>query len=113
MIAEAPLGYYREGGLRISSYTGLPTIVGAHEREQRPSGEVSSREDDAVALYQTTDVKRLLGILRRYRVRYIYVGQLERNAYPGPGLAKFEELSQAGTLARVFHNDIVDIYEVL
>jgi hypothetical protein len=32
--------------------------------------------------------------------------------YPGPGLAKFEELTKAGTFSRVFHNDKVDIYEV-
>ena len=29
VISEAPLGYYREGGLRVASYTGLPTVVGA------------------------------------------------------------------------------------
>jgi YYY domain-containing protein len=112
VIAEAPLGYYRAGGLRVSAYTGLPTIVGAHQREQRPMDQVSAREGDAAELYRTTDTSAMLDILRRYRVRYVYVGQLERNVYPGPGLAKFEELTKAGTLARVFHNDRVDIYEV-
>ncbi|HUV95572.1 MAG TPA: DUF2298 domain-containing protein, partial [Anaerolineae bacterium] len=113
VIAEAPLGYYREGGLRVSAYTGLPTIVGAHEREQRPMDQVSAREDDAAELYHTTDTGAMLGILRRYRVKYVYVGQLERNVYPGPGLTKFDDLTKAGMLARVFHNDGVDIYEVL
>jgi len=112
VIAEAPLGYYREGGLRVSSYTGLPTIVGAHESEQRPRDQVSLREGDAAEIYRTTDVEALQSILSRYRVRYIYVGQLERNVFPGPGLAKFERLSQVGVLARVHHNDGVDIYEV-
>ena len=113
VIAEAPLAFYREGGLRVASYTGLPTIVGAHEREQRPWDQVGPREEDAAALYTTTDVDQARTILERYRVRYIYVGQLERVAYPGPGLDKFDRLVQDGTLAHVFHNERVDIYEVL
>jgi len=113
VIAEAPLAFYREGGLRVASYTGLPTIVGAHEREQRPWDQVGPREEDAAALYTTTDVDQARTILERYRVRYIYVGQLERVAYPGPGLDKFDRLVQDGTCARVFHNERVDIYEVL
>ena len=71
------------------------------------------REREAAALYETTDVDALFDILERYRVKYIYVGQLERHVYDGPGLAKFEELARVGTLSRVFHNDKVDIYEVL
>jgi YYY domain-containing protein len=113
VIAEAPLPFYREGGLRVASYTGLPTIVGAHEREQRPWDQVGPREEDAAALYTTTDVDRTLAILERYRVRYVYLGQLERAAYPGPGLDKFRDLAQDGILARVYHNERVDIYEVL
>jgi YYY domain-containing protein len=113
VIAEAPLPFYREGGLRVASYTGLPTIVGAHEREQRPWDQVGPREEDAAALYTTTDVDQTWAILERYRVRYIYVGQLEHAAYPGPGLDKFQGLMQDGVLARVFHNERVDIYEVL
>jgi len=35
ILAEAPVGYYREFGVRASSFTGLPTLVGMHESEQR------------------------------------------------------------------------------
>jgi len=113
VIAEAPLAFYREGGLRVSSYTGLPTIVGAHEREQRPWDQVGPREEDAAALYTTTDIAQTLAILERYRIRYIYVGQLEQAAYAGPGLDKFPDLAREGVLALAFHNEKVDIYKVL
>ena len=112
VLAEAPLGFYREGGLRVSSYTGLPTLLGAHEQEQRPWRQVSARERDAEALFRATDNEDLFAILYRYRVRYIYVGQLERAVYAGAGLEKFERLTQAGLLKRVFHNERVDIYKV-
>ena len=113
VIAEAPLGFYREGGLRVSSYTGLPTLSGAHEREQRPWEQVEAHERDAETLYTTTDIDELFAILGRHRVRYIYVGQLERTIYGEPGMTKFEELVQVGGLARAFHNDKVDVYKVL
>ena len=113
VLAEAPLAYYREGGLRICSSTGLPTLLGVHEREQRPWDQVEPRECDAEAVYTTTDLDELFAILERYRVRYIYVGQLEQYAYGGPGVSKFDGLVHGGMLARAFHNDRVDIYRVL
>ena len=113
VIAEAPVGFYREGGLRVSSYTGLPTLVGAHQREQRPWDQVGPREEDATAIYETTDLDELRTLLGRHRVRFIYVGQLERTLYEGPGLAKFDSLVQLGELSRVFRNARSMIYEVL
>ncbi|MBC7236163.1 MAG: hypothetical protein H5T69_09990, partial [Chloroflexi bacterium] len=110
VLAEAAIGFYREGGLRISSYTGLPTIVGAHEREQRPWDQVGPRERHAEAIYVTQDEAELLALLDRYRVRYIYIGQLERYLYDGPGLAKFEELARAGRLELVYHNEKTAVY---
>jgi YYY domain-containing protein len=112
VIAEAPLGFYREGGLRVSSYTGLPTLVGAHQREQRPWQQVGPRERDAEALYTTTDPEALMELVRRHSVRYVYVGQLERIAYGEGGAQTLAALAQAGRLVRVYHNDRVDIYEV-
>ena len=112
VIAEAALGYYRAGGLRVSSYTGLPTLVGMHEREQRPWDLVEEREEDVERLYNSTDVEELLTLLSRHRVTYVYVGQLERAVYSGQGLAKFDQLTAQGRLVRVYHNPKVDIYQV-
>ena len=43
VLAEAPIGYYREFGVRVSSFTGLPTLVGMHESEQRYGWQVGPR----------------------------------------------------------------------
>jgi uncharacterized membrane protein len=49
--------------------------------------------------------------LRKYDVRYIIVGQLERNHYPGPGLEKFSQAN--GSLWReVYRDGETVIYEV-
>jgi uncharacterized membrane protein len=113
VLVEAPIGFYREGGLRVTSYTGLPTLVGFHEREQRPWDQVDARERDAEAIYTTTDRSRLIEILERYDVRYIYVGQLERALYADAGLVKFAELERTGLMERVFQNAKVEIYRVV
>lgn len=113
VIAEAALGFYREGGLRVSSYTGLPTILGAHEREQRPFGDVEPREADAALIYTTADEDEFRTLVQRYHVRYVYVGQLERHAYGDAGLAKFDSLVMAGELNPVYRNTGVVLYQVL
>jgi YYY domain-containing protein len=112
VLAEAVLGYYREGGLRVSSYTGLPTLVGMHEREQRPAQQVAQRESDVERLYDTEDAEEFWRLAQQYQVRYIYVGQLERAVYAGSGLAKFEQMAAQGSLAVVYRNPQVVIYRV-
>jgi YYY domain-containing protein len=111
VLAEAPVGFYREGGLRVSSYTGLPTLVGAHQYEQRPWEMAAARQRDAERIYQTQDARELGELLARHQVRYIYVGPLERALYPAAP-DKFEALAEAGALERVYRNEQVDIYRV-
>jgi uncharacterized membrane protein len=89
VILEASLPYYREGGMRVSSYTGLPTLAGAHEREQRPMGEVISREEDVKLFYETASEEEARELIHRYDIEYIYLGQLERIAYDPRGLPTF------------------------
>jgi uncharacterized membrane protein len=84
-----------------------------HEREQRPWDVVSPRETDAARLYNTTDSATLFEVLARHRVRYIYVGQLERRIYDAAGVDKFADLAARGLLERVYANERVEIYQVL
>jgi uncharacterized membrane protein len=45
-------------------------------------------------------------------VKYVYVGQLERLYYPGPGLDKFDG-ALSDHLEKVYQNPDVAIYRVL
>lgn len=110
-------GLYRWGS-RVSIYTGLPTIIGWswHQRQQRsalPGDWITQRIDDVSRLYSRTDPQVAVEIIRKYNVRYIYVGDLERSYYPGEGLDKFERMRADGQLSLAYFNDRVRIYEVV
>jgi YYY domain-containing protein len=109
VILEAHLSQYRWGA-RFASYTGLPTVIGWpwHQIQQRTaySYAIGDRAQDVREMYETTNEKRALELLRRYRVKYVVVGDLERITYAGKGLDKFETLGQ-----KVFENQGTAIYE--
>jgi uncharacterized membrane protein len=113
VVAEAPLPYYREFGLKVASYTGLPTLLGAHQNEQRYDWQVGPRSDDANALYQTTNLSEARELISKMDVSYIYVGQLEQSVYPSEGLEKFEALRAEGELDLVYQNPGVKVYQVV
>jgi uncharacterized membrane protein len=83
VIAEASIGPYRCNGSRISSATGLPTIIGweRHEQQQRYPDTLPARVADVRTLYTSPDIAEKASILRRYNVAYVVVGDLER-VYP-------------------------------
>ena len=113
VVAEAPLPYYREFGLKVASYAGLPTLLGAHQNEQRHDWQVGQRSGDADTFYRTTDLDETRELIAKLHISYVYVGQLERTIYPEEGLAKFEEMGAFGHLALAYQNPGVKIYEVL
>lgn len=112
VVAEAALPYYREGGLRVASYTGLPTLVGAHQNEQRYGWMVAQREAEARSLYESTDLRETKALIEELDIRYIYVGQLERTVYPAQSLAKFDALLEEGYLELAYDNPKVRVYKV-
>jgi len=122
VILEASIGPYRGNGARISSATGLPTVLGwdRHQRQQRYEPGISKRMLDVKAIYNETDAVRKLEMLRRYNVRFIIVGDVERlwNTPEQPdhyassdGLAAFDTLIGSG-LSLVFTSGSTSIYEV-
>ena len=111
-MAEAALPYYREGGLRVATYTGLPTFLGAHQNEQRYGSQVGERDGQARDFFNTPDVSRALQLIRELHVSYIYVGQLEHAVYDPIGLAKFDRMGEEGYLDLVYENERVKIYRV-
>jgi YYY domain-containing protein len=102
---------------RMSINTGLPGVVGWewHQQQQRainPGEWVTERVEDVREFYVTFDAERFTHFLNLYDVSYIILGQLERAAFPGPGLEKFEDFD--GILWREVYRDGDNvIYQVL
>ncbi len=115
VVLEANTPTYRWGG-RVSIYTGLPSVVGWqwHQEQQRWDYRhmVSPRIRDVERIYSTRDASAAVDLLKKYGVKYIYVGQLERMYYSLEGIAKFDS-ELAPYLRKVFDSDEVSIYEVL
>lgn len=96
VMLEAVGGSYTEYA-RIASFTGLPTVVGWpwHETQWRGSGdEASKREADVREIYETVDPARATELLKKYNVKYVYMGALEKDKYAKSpeGLAKFASM---------------------
>ena len=113
VLAEAAISYYREFGVRVASYTGLPTLLGWHQSEQRYAWQVGERDGAVRDFFNTTDLERTRQLIRDLRIRYVYVGQLERALYDPAGLQKFDQLVQTGEMQVVYKNERTIIYEVL
>jgi YYY domain-containing protein len=80
IIVEAVGGSYSNYA-RISTYTGLQTVLGwpGHEDQWRGSyAPQGSRSDDITKFYSTTRWEEAQSILDQYDIRYIYIGGLER-----------------------------------
>jgi YYY domain-containing protein len=111
VIAEGRIDYYREGGMRVSSFTGLPTLLGQHQGEQRYDWQVGERDRLAKDLFDSPDIARARQIITDLHIRYIYVGQLERYVYNAAGLQKFDQMVQQGLLTVAYENEKVRIYQ--
>jgi YYY domain-containing protein len=113
VVAEALVGYYREGGLRAATFTGFPTLLGFHqEGEQRYSWQTGRRRALAEEFWRTTDLDRAGQLIEELGVGLVYVGRLEQVVVPAEGLEKFERLVELGELEIPYSNDQVTIYRV-
>jgi len=74
---------------------------------------VDERRSDVETFYNTTDIDAAWEILRRYDVRYVYVGGYERAYYTAQGLAKFEQMAERGLLRLRYDAFSTQVYEVL
>jgi YYY domain-containing protein len=92
VILETPGGSFTEYG-RVSSRTGLPTVLGwsGHELQWRGNyEEPGRREPDINDIYSSLDTQHVLTLLEKYDITYVYVGSLERGKYSPAALAKFD-----------------------
>jgi uncharacterized membrane protein len=73
-------------GDRYAMFTGNPDVIGwdYHQRQQRPGAdaEIAQRIKDVQDAYATVDAAAAYETFRRYGVRYIVVGPLERAYFP-------------------------------
>ena len=97
VVLEAVGGPYTLYG-RVSAWSGVPTLIGWVQAEQlwrNSSAEVERRAADVDAIYSSLDPAESLELLRRYGVRYIFVGSLEREKYGRDTAERFSFLPVA------------------
>jgi Uncharacterized membrane protein len=93
----------------ISTYSGLPTVLGwpGHESQWRGSYDgLLQRLDDIRRFYETASWDETKTILSLYNIRYVYIGTQERSIY------HLNELKFQTYLKPVFQQGQVVIYEV-
>ena len=124
VILEVPGKQYTYTS-RVSSYTGLPTVLGweYHASEVTQAKDIYNRSEDVNLIYNTTDNNEAIILLKKYKVDYIYIGEMEHGPsiifesnyvvhieYPKEGLDKFSKYPEIYTL--VYNNSNVQIYHV-
>jgi len=95
---------------RISTNTGLPTVLGwtVHEWLWRGSYDIPSpRIAEVASLYESADITLTNELIKKYNIEYIYIGQLERDKYPKLNEDKIKELGKV-----VYQRNNTRIYKV-
>jgi YYY domain-containing protein len=101
MVGPGGGSYNNEGYAAIAAATGRPTVLGwvGHQRQWRGGdsaarAQLDPRMADVETIYSTTDAQVARELLQTYDVDYVYVGQLEQQAYAPEALAKFAEIGE-------------------
>ncbi|MCX9086793.1 MAG: DUF2298 domain-containing protein [Candidatus Methanoperedens sp.] len=92
VILQAP-GELYQWNTAITTFTGLPTVIGwaGHELNWRfpKRSEIDMRWSDVGTIYPSGDISEVGELLRKYNVSYVYFGEAEAKKFRNPGL--FEE----------------------
>jgi uncharacterized membrane protein len=81
IIVEAEGGDYSYYS-RVSSFSGIPAVIGMpfHEQMWRGSGgTISERMADVRAIYEQPE--QTVSLMEKYGATHLYVGQIERDRY--------------------------------
>ena len=108
-IVEAVGNDYSEYS-RISSFTGLPTILGwpGHQAQWRNQAEeIYFREQDVFNIYTSDDISNVLELMKKYDVSHLIVGPREINKYQIDDTSKFGQYMDV-----VFQNTVIKIFRV-
>jgi len=108
-VLEAHGGSYTYAG-RISAQTGLPTLLGweGHELQWRGNTTVQEQRKPVIErIYGSATGAELQGLLNRWQIDYVLVGELERQTY---GITPQSEARLAQIMELVYDRDGVHIY---
>ncbi|MBI5123478.1 hypothetical protein HZA75_06495 [Candidatus Roizmanbacteria bacterium] len=95
---------------RVSTNTGLPTVLGwtVHEWLWRGTYDIPApRIEEIKIIYETEDAKLAADLLKKYKIQYIFIGSLENEKYPKLSEDKFKKLGKL-----VFQKDNTKIYQI-
>ena len=107
-LVEAVGGSYDANYARYATHSGQPGLMGwpGHEGQWRGGNVDWARIDDIQVLYSAADWQTAQAILEKYDVKYVVVGEWERNSYSVSESLFVENLIVA------FQNPSVTIYQV-
>lgn len=109
VVAEAvgPGGGQYSEYARVATFTGMPTVLGwsGHEGQWRDASLQGTRAKDMETFYTTSDWMTAQDILKKYNIKYVYIGNLERSTYP------VNEEKFGLFLKQVYQHGSVTIYE--
>ena len=96
---------------RVATNTGRATVLGwgNHEALWRdPTWKsIMERTEDIRQMYDAPDKSAVAALFQKYRVNYVFVGELERQTYRIDGLNAF-----AAAFPAVYENLVVTIYQI-
>lgn len=95
---------------RISAFTGLPTIAGWTVHEWLWRGDyapIAQRAEEVRKTYETENLDEAKATLAKYKVKYVIIGNMEREKYININEAKFSELGKI-----VFEQGTTKIFEI-
>jgi len=109
---DKPFESYTYAG-RVSAFTGLQSVISrsGHELFWRYFNNTTipilyERWKDANKIYSAKNLSNVLDLIKKYNIRYIYVGYLEKAHYSGESLKKFKALKI------IYQDNNVTVYEV-
>lgn len=97
VIMEAPGDSYTKYNV-ISSYTGIPTVIGwfVHEWLWRGTAEIPQERSNEVAeAYTSQDINKLKSLISKYQITYIIVGPFERQKYPNINISNIKNAGRS------------------
>lgn len=95
---------------RVSTNTGLPTVLGwtVHEWLWRGTYDIPApRITDIQTLYETGDINKAKELIKKYKIELVFVGDLERQKYTKFNEDKFKNLGKI-----IYENGETRIYKI-